>query len=243
MKGIDLAKYCQDLIESTKRNYWRLKKLSKKKLINDDILHLARKTKTSPVMVLRKRLKAMGYHNNQIKKMMNLDMNIEIPKDLREDIRSANKNDPVYSPRGIEYSHFLGTEGEAIIKQWLEYEGKKYKEDPGNDIVGLPDFLLEEKMRIYNMKVKWIESKCSYGNLTEQKNNRKQFTKFDKLYGKFGCIVYWLGYDKTKKMKKRFILTWEDMLKLTPTYLHTRIRNLVYEIPEEFEHLLYPTGI
>ena len=238
MKGIDFAKYCQSMVERVKRNYWRIKKLSKNDL-NKDILFLSKKTNTSPIMVLRYKYKRMGYNKRKIMAILNLNSQ-KISEEMRSEIILASKNDPVYSQKGIEFSYWRGKEGEEIIKDWLEYKKIKFKQDPGNDKIGLPDFLLKESITINNKRIKWIESKCSYGNLLEQKNNIKQFTKFDNLYGNDGSIVYWFGFEKNNKLKRRFILNWEDILRIIPNHLHERVNKLVNDIPEEFEHLIYP---
>lgn len=240
MKAIDLFKFSQKFIENTKHNYWKLKRISKKEFERKDILTLSNETRVAPVMVLRKKLEKLGYNKKQISDI--LCLKYKIPEKLKNEVLIALRNDPVYSPKGTEYAHWCGDEGEAIIKDWLEFEKKDFKQDPGNHRIGLPDFLLEKSMYIYRKEVKWIESKCSYGNRTEQKNNVKQFKKFDKIYGQKGCIVYWFGFEPEKNFKKRFVLTWEDMLKITPDHLNSRINKLINEIPKEFEHLLYPTS-
>ncbi|MHA1751359.1 MAG: TPD domain-containing protein [Candidatus Helarchaeota archaeon] len=236
MYAINYTKYCQGLIEKVKNNYWRVKKLSKLDF-NKDIFYLVEKTKTTPIIVLRQKLKVLGYTNKQIKSIINLNLSM-IPNKLKDEVLLAIYNDPVYSPIGIKYFDALGREGENIIKEWLESQNITFKRDPRNSKTGMPDFVLEKKIQIFKHEVKWIESKCTYGDFIAQKNNFKQFTRFDDFFGNYGCIVYWFGYEKNNKFKKRLILTWNEMLKLTPNFLHPRIKKLISEIPEEFEYLL-----
>ncbi|MHA1269710.1 MAG: TPD domain-containing protein [Candidatus Helarchaeota archaeon] len=236
MKSIEFAKYCQNLIEQVKKNYWRLSRLSPNDLKND-VLFLAEKTKTSPVIVLKYKLKLQGFTKKQINKILTFSYP-NTSQNLKNEILIAIYNDPVYSPLGIRITTWRGKEGEEIINEWLKSRSIKFVRDPGNDKIGKPDFLLDNPIKINNKEVKWIESKCSYGSYIEQKNNLKQFNKFDNIYGMNGCIIYWYGFKVYKNMKNRFMLNWKDMMNIVPKYLHPRIKKLVFEIPEEFEYII-----
>ena len=238
MNMIEFIKYCQNIIEQVKKNAWRLNKLTKED-INKDVLLLAKETNTSPMMVFRQKLKLLGFSKKSIKQILFNDVE-KIPPFLKNDFLVAVYNDPVFSPFGMKFFDKLGIDGENIIKEWLQYEGIKFKMDPRNGRLSIPDFLLEKPIIIFNHKIKWIESKCSYGDISTYNNHKSQFSKFDNLYGNNGCIVYWFGFVDEIKDDIHLFLSYKDILELVPKFLHPKIFDLINDVPEEFEYFFAP---
>ncbi|MHA1380042.1 MAG: TPD domain-containing protein [Candidatus Helarchaeota archaeon] len=219
---------CQKIVEDTKKNYWKLKKYNLTTKTN--ILSLSKQIKVAPVLIIREILKRRNYSRNEINDILRDEFSN--PSDLKEKIKLACLNDPVYSPLGVEYARKRGEEGEDIINSWLLSKNLHFKRDLGNG-VSHPDFLLEKPIKIFNKEIIWIESKCYFGGKKELIDDEPQFKRFDPLGD--GVIVYWFGYDKSSK---RYFISGEEIIKLLPDSLKIRVRELLDFIPPEFLHLI-----
>jgi hypothetical protein len=211
-------------VEQTKKNYWRLKKSK----LEGDILNLSDELKLPPAIIVRELLNRKGLTRSQINKA--LSGKFEVGKKFEKVIEIANANDPVFSPKGNEYSKWRGDEGEKILALWLDHQNMKYERDLGK---GIPDFLLKKNIKIGGEDLKWIESKASFGDLKTRKSDERQFKKFDG-YG-HGVVIYWFG---VQGQSKRRLITYMDILKLLPKNLQNEVKLFLNQVPPEFKHLI-----
>lgn len=115
---------------------------------------------------------------------------------LRREIAEAVKHDMVYSPEGNELQYERGKMGEKRLCDWLDRQNLEYQTE--EEIKGThqktPDALLKKPIRTNGMKVKWIESKASFGDEIEiRRNTKKQLRAYTEMFGQ-GIVVYWFGF-------------------------------------------------
>ncbi len=224
MDGVKLSKFCQSLVRRAKKNFWKLKDAK----LGDDVVAEAKKLGLPPVLVVREILKRKGFTKSRINQALR-NPSILPPK-LAGVVRRAEANDPVFSPRGTDYSKWKGDLGEEILCEWLEMQGIKFERDLGR---GLPDLLFKEDIVFMNKKIRWIESKASYGDEIEAKNNMKQFKKFDALGD--GVIVYWFGVEGEHN---RVVVSGEEVRALLPKKLRAKVDQLLSYVPPDFRNLI-----
>jgi hypothetical protein len=224
MRGVTFVRLCQSEVEKAKKNHWKLSKVP----LKGDIIQLAEELELPPVMIARSILAKKGLTKNEINRALSGQIQLE-PK-LQAMIQIANTSDPVFSPKGTDYSKWRGDEGERILALWLDQLNVKYERDLGK---GIPDFLLKKPLELRGEKVDWIESKATFGDPRTRKSDEKQFKRFDG-YG-VGVVVYWFGIQGKSSRK---LITYMDLLKLLPNSLRSQVESFLNYVPPEFEHLI-----
>lgn len=224
MKGVAFVRYCQKLVKTAKRDFWKLERAD----LHGDVLEISSNLGLPPVLVMRALLKRRGLTRRQINLALNGKLKVE--PSLEQAIAAACRHDPVYSPDGLAFSKWRGDEGEFILSLWLDQLKMKYQRDLGR---GIPDFLLNKKMTFFGREVAWIESKASIGMKSEMKSDEKQFKRFD-AYGP-GAVVYWFGVEADTQ---RFVVSGEDLIGILPTEFAKKVKFLLEYVPSGFDHLL-----
>lgn len=224
MRGVTFVRLCQRMVSQAKRNHWKLEKFP----LSGDILDLSVKLELPPTMIARALLSKKGLTRVQINKA--LSGNIRLDPNLEALINQANGNDPVFSPKGIEYSKWRGDTAEKILALWLDSLEREYERDLGR---GIPDFLLKKSMSVAGHDVNWIESKASFGDPRTRKNDEPQFKRFD-AYGP-GVVIYWFGIEGPSHRK---VITYMDILNHLPKDLQDETRSFLDYVPPEFKHLV-----
>ncbi|MHA1649634.1 MAG: TPD domain-containing protein [Candidatus Helarchaeota archaeon] len=231
MRGIKFIRYCQNLQRKTMFNFKKLKTLTKEDL-RGNILELANSIEIAPVMIIRHFLTLEGFTKREIRDIIWGEL--APPTYLKEALKLALRNDPVFSPLGIKYGKERGRIGEELIAKWLDSLSIGYDRDIGQ---GGPDFLLKTPLCVdISGTIKefdWIESKATYGDAFEMRRNRKQFDKY-KFFGN-GLIFYWFGADPTLEFE---IFTWKSLVNRVDSSLKSRILKFISFVPPEFEHLI-----
>jgi hypothetical protein len=220
------------MVRNTIFNHRKLQALTKEDLTGN-VLTIAHNIGVAPVMVIRQLLKLDGFTKREIKDI--IEGSFPPPDAYKEAFYFALLNDPVFSPKGIQFSKKRGQRGEELIGEWLDSLCIGYERDPG---IGGPDFLLKSRLRLIFSGVEkqfdWIESKASYGDAFVLKGDSAQFDKYEQTFGD-GLIFYWFGIEKETKYT---IITWREMMKLTNGSLNARIRSFIAFVPPEFKHLI-----
>lgn len=224
MRGAKFVRLCQRLVEQAKKNHWKLKKFP----LRGDVLILSEKLELPPTMIARAILAKQGFKRTEINKA--LSAMIRLDPRLQGLVEIANANDPVFSPKGIEYSKWRGEEGERILSLWLDHLDVEYERDLGR---GIPDFLLKKRIILQGEEINWIESKASFGDPKNRRSDEAQFRRFDK-YGP-GVVIYWFGLEG---LSKRRIITYIDILNLLPQNLQDEAVRFLNYVPPEFKHLV-----
>ena len=116
------------------------------------------------------------------------------------ELSEAAEKDLVYSPDADILSKERGKWGEGLLWEWLDAQGVKYQteedERDGSREQGAktPDCLLDAPMDFCGQKIRWIESKASFGDGPEFRiNSRKQLIPYTEKWGQ-GVVVYWTGH-------------------------------------------------
>ena len=199
-----------------------------------DILKVANAIEVAPVMVIRHLLKLEGFSKRAVKEIT--EGKVPPPEHLHESLETALRNDPVFSPKGIQYSKRRGKIGEDLIAEWLDSQALEYTRDVGQ---GGPDLMLKTPIRLDIVgKLKefnWIESKASFGDAFAIKRNRAQFRKYDEL-GR-GLIFYWYGIERNQPIAWD-VFTWKDLFKLVEPSLKAKIKEFISFVPLEFRFLI-----
>ena len=142
--------------------------------------------------VLNKKGISRKRFNNMVKDPVSI-RNHRIRKEIGEVIRE----DFVYSPWAHKLQAKNGKETEDKIERWLEERGIKFmteNESRKRNRVRTPDFLLKKPITIRRKRVKWIESKASFGDDKEiKKDFKKQLKPYIDHFGP-GAVVYWYGF-------------------------------------------------
>lgn len=231
MDGIRFVRYCQNMTRNTIFHYRKLAALTREDLAGD-VLNIARTIGVAPVMVIRQLLKLDGFTKREMKEI--IDGTSPPPAAYADSLAIALQNDPVFSPKGVQYSKRRGQIGEELIGEWLGSVGIGCQRDPG---IGGPDFLLKTPLKLIFSGVEkefdWIESKASYADAFVLKHDSAQFDKYE-LYGN-GLILYWFGIDCETKYP---IITWREMVNLVEHPIDARIRSFIAFVPLEFRHLI-----
>lgn len=214
-------------------NFKKLQNLAKADLAGD-ILEVSNAIEVAPVMIIRHLLKLEGLSKRAVKEI--IEGTVPPPEYLKESLEIALRNDPVFSPKGIQYSKRRGKIGEDLIAEWLDSQALEYTRDIGQ---GGPDLLLKNPIRLdIAGKLKefdWIESKASYCDAFELKRNRAQFRRYNEL-GR-GLIFYWFGIERNLRIDWD-VFTWKDLYKLVEPSLKEKIKGLISFIPLEFRFLI-----
>jgi len=225
MKGLRYIKFIQKERENAIRNSWRLKNV-KLKDKHKNIIHLSRKLKLPPILVVKKFLQLEGHTKRECNDA--IEGKVEINDFYNNLIQISLENDFINSPLANKRAKERGLEGELILREWFDHLELEYEIDLANG-VSTPDLVLAKPMKLFGREVMYIESKCSFGSVFDLRRHAKQFSNFD-AFGK-GCIVFWFGYEKTKDY---FLISGNAIKKLLPDFLQKRVEKMLDFIPPEF---------
>jgi hypothetical protein len=233
LEGIKFVRYCQNLARNTMYNFKKLQALTKEDLTGD-VLQVANRVGVAPVIVIRQLLQLDGLSKRDVKNV--IEGTIPPPEYLKESLRIALENDPVFSPQGIQISKKRGSLGEDLIDAWLKPFSIDYTRDIGQ---GGPDFLFKSPLTLnicgIAKEIHWIESKASYGDAFQVKRNKAQFRRYDVLGT--GIVFYWFGCEERIEWD---VFTWESLTSRVDYPLNERIVQFISFVPYEFKHLIYP---
>ena len=194
-----LVLYTQKTVRlATKRFYkvkHRAKSLLKKWNEGRSFLSLSRELKFPPILTS---YLILLENNISRKKFWDLVKNPESIKDsrLRKEIIEVIKSDIVYSPDGNEMQYERGKRGEKRLCDWLDKQRLRYEteEELKGQHSKTPDALLAKPLITNGMRIRWIESKASFGDEIEiHRNTKRQLRAYTELFGQ-GMVVYWFGF-------------------------------------------------
>lgn len=116
-------------------------------------------------------------------------------KRVMDELEEACRCDYLHSPLALDYMKFKGKRGEEIARSVLESKGVGFKTESEQDKkTKTPDFLFGKKENVFGVEAHWLESKATFCNLSEAKEDwRTQLSHYLKLFGP-GIVVYWLGF-------------------------------------------------
>ena len=226
MKALKYIKYIQKERENAIRNSWKLRKITLKDK-NRDILNFSRRLHVPPLLIVRRFLLLEGYTKKEVIQV--IEGTLEVNKFYTNLLKKARECDLINSPLANKRAKDRGLEGELILREWLNHLNREYEIDPANGKDSFPDILLAEPMVIFGQKVKWIESKCSFGSEFDLRRHRKQFDNFTPLGT--GFIVFWFGYAPNDDY---WLVSGNQMKEIFPEFLQKRVEKMLNFIPPEF---------
>ncbi|MDD5502031.1 MAG: TPD domain-containing protein [Candidatus Thermoplasmatota archaeon] len=209
-----LTMLTQKIVRETKRRYYRVKAresyFARMWEAGDSIVKIAEEIKFSPVLLGGMMLGAKGIGKKKYHQMALHPESAPTPR-LKKEMADVEAADVVYSKWGFDSSVARGKEGERKLYKWLDEKGIKYKTE--EDLKALnykktPDALLEKPVIINGRTVRWIDSKASFGDDEENRQNiRKQLGIYVDMFGD-GMAVYWFGItEKTSTPDSIYLMT------------------------------------
>lgn len=114
---------------------------------------------------------------------------------VMDELEEACMCDYLHSPLALDYMKFKGKRGEELARSVLAGRGIEFRTENEQDKKSkTPDFLFRKKEPLFGVEAHWLESKATFCNLSEAKEDwRTQLSHYLKLFGP-GIVVYWLGY-------------------------------------------------
>jgi len=190
----------QKTVRNVKKDYYpimnrinELVKLWDKGLSFDQI---SNKLSFSPILMATMILKEKNFNKKDIKNFLNCPDLIPDER-IKEEIKKAIEVDISYSPESSKIQRENGKKGEEMLKTYLEQREIQFlREDDLRKLgsVKTPDFLLNKVIKIRGRRVFWFESKASFCDYIEFKQDyNKQLKHYISLFGP-GIVVYWKGY-------------------------------------------------
>lgn len=143
---------------------------------------------------------------------------------MKREMKKINKADLIYSPDGMEIQEKRGQWGEKRLGEWLDLHNLKYKteEELRGKYPKTPDVLLDKPIELNGIRIRWIESKASFGDEIElRKNVRKQLKPYTELFGN-GAVVYWFGYVEGIEPPEGVSLFGEELSEMNPVEVDAR---------------------
>jgi len=189
----------QKMVRNTKSNYYKVKAGSRKLIhawkSGDSFVGISKRVSFSPIMTARIILAELGHPRTRINQYLTKPTEAS-DKRLRAELEAVLAADPVFSPMGYEIQRDRGKRGEAKLHQWLTARGVKFMTEAEQKGINkkTPDFLFEKPIEVHGQRVRWIESKASFGDHIEINANwKKQLKYYVDLFGP-GMVVYWFGH-------------------------------------------------
>ncbi len=207
----------QKIIRETTRKHGVMKKDAKKFRRawdhGDSFLKISRGVGFPPVMVASIILVENGVSRNMFRTYLKSPNSIK-DKRLKKEISEAVENDLVYSPNGAFEQLKRGRDIEKKIFDWLSSQGISFMTEEDcrrENHTKTPDFLLDEPVTFKGKDVCWVESKATFGDYKEFKNDfKKQLRHYVKLFGP-GAVVYWYGFLKEQGEPNILFLSRSDI--------------------------------
>jgi hypothetical protein len=205
------------ITRDTTRNFYKIKANSahylKEWKKGESFAKIAKRENFPAVLMATFILEKAGVSKKRIKEMVK-NPEVSTDKRVERELKEAEEEDFVYSPKSSEHQQKNGKRSEGGIKEWLDERGIKYMTEYENRELEhhrrTPDFLLEKPLLWNGKKLNWIESKASFGDEAEIKRDyKKQLSDYVKFFG-YGAVVYWYGYVVDHGFDEIMVLTKED---------------------------------
>lgn len=193
-----LVIYTQKTVRYATKDYYQIVEMAPSLVSRwqrgESMVKIARRLNFPPILLGLILSSQRGIGRKRFWKMVREPESVE-DRRLRTEMESIRKADILYSPEGSEVQKQRGIKGEEKLARWLTEHNITYQTE--KDLRGkfpkTPDFLLDEPLSHDGLKIKWIDSKASFGDDIEiRKNNRKQFHQYVDLFGD-GMVLYWFG--------------------------------------------------
>lgn len=190
----------QKTVRNVKKDYYpimnRVRELSRlwnKGLSFNDI---SNRLSFSPILIATMILKENGYSKKDIKNFLHNPESINDER-IKSEIIKAIEVDIAYSPESSKIQRENGKNGEEMLKTYLDAKEIQFLREEDLRKMGsgkTPDFLLKKPIKIRGRKVFWFESKASFCDYIEfRQDYNKQLKHYISLFGP-GIVVYWKGF-------------------------------------------------
>lgn len=206
-----LVVYTQKTVRYATKDYYQIVEMAPSLLRRwqrgESMVKIARRLNFPPILLGLILSNQSGVGRKRFWRMVREPETIE-DKKLRVEMEAIRKADILYSPEGAQVQKDRGIKGEEKLADWLNEHEITYRTE--KDLRGkfpkTPDFLLDEPLSFEGLKIKWIDSKASFGDDIEiRKNNRRQFHQYVDLFGD-GLVLYWFGIIDDIKSDGRVII-------------------------------------
>lgn len=193
-----LVVYTQKTVRYATKDYYQIVEMAPSLLRRwqkgESMVKIARRLNFPPILLGLILSNQSGIGRKKFWKMVREPETVN-DRRLRSEMEGIRKADILYSPEGSQVQKERGILGEEKLSKWLVDHGITFQTE--KDLRGkfpkTPDFLLDEPVGFEGLKIKWIDSKASFGDDIEiRRNNRKQFHQYVDLFGD-GLVLYWFG--------------------------------------------------
>jgi hypothetical protein len=189
----------QKIVRRTKKDFYVIKRQSHY-LLRDwkrgkSLLEISREKHFSPVLLGTFILTEYGLTRREIRDFLANPSSIRDER-MKREVDEILEEDIVYSPTAYEIQRRNGKNAEDAITQWLLERNIRFTHEleRRNIHTKTPDFLFEKFVVIGTVRIRWIESKASFGDKIQMKMDyRKQLMHYLDMFGR-GLVVYWNGY-------------------------------------------------
>ncbi len=211
--------YTQKVIRETKQRYYsvqkRVKDLARQWYDGKSFCQLSQELAFSPVLTASIILKGLGVGKKEVQSYLREPESISNRR-IRNNITECVKHEFVYSPAGNRMQAERGRRAEENISQWLRRKRIGFiteKEAQRRNYEKTPDFLLEGSLSVDGRQANWVESKASFGDRKEVRQDyEKQLKHYVRLFGP-GMVVYWYGVIDDIVIQDRVILETSGVLR------------------------------
>ncbi len=215
-EDILLSILSQKTVRNVKKDYYpvmnRIRELTKLWDRGLSFFDIASKLSFSPILIASMILKEKGFNKKDIKEIMHNPDSIEDER-IKNEILKAIEVDIAYSPQSSKIQRENGKNGEEMLKVYLDKKEIQFLREDDLRKLGsgkTPDFLLKKPIKIRGRKVFWFESKASFCDYIEFKQDyNKQLKHYISLFGP-GIVVYWKGYIDDIVTDKRVLVVDTD---------------------------------
>lgn len=190
----------QKTVRNVKKDYYpimnRIKEIVKLWDRGLSFFDIATRLSFSPILIATLILREKGYNKKDVR---NIITNPDLIEDerIKNEIIKAIEVDIAYSPESSRIQRENGKKGEEMLKEYLDNKELPFLREDDLRKLGsgkTPDFLLKKPIKIKGRKVFWFESKASFCDYIEFKQDyNKQLKHYISLFGP-GIVVYWKGY-------------------------------------------------
>ncbi|HII94142.1 MAG TPA: TPD domain-containing protein [Candidatus Methanofastidiosum sp.] len=206
----------QKTVRNVKKDYYpimnRIRELTKLWDRGLSFFDIASKLSFSPILIATMILKEKGFNKKDIKDIMHNPDSIEDER-IKNELIKAIEVDIAYSPQSSKIQRENGKNGEEMLKVYLDKKEIQFLREDDLRKLGsgkTPDFLLKKPIKIRGRKVFWFESKASFCDYIEFKQDyNKQLKHYISLFGP-GIVVYWKGYIDDIVTDKRVLVVDTD---------------------------------
>lgn len=209
--------FIQKVIRETKRKHASLQASASKLLARwragESFLKIAESIGFPPIMVASLILAEMGMSRRSFRAYLKDPTPCENAR-IRCELSDALANDIVYSPDASVEQACRGRLAEEKVGAWLSGCGVSYKTEHESRKEGsgkTPDFLLTTPLDVSGRRIRWVESKATFGDGNEMRSDyRKQMRHYVELFGD-GAVVYWYGFLEGNAPERILLLSSADI--------------------------------